>query len=290
MSRPQPEWIFIICAARSGSRYLRCLLSASPEIAAVPYDVNFVWRRGQESRPDDMLACNVSDAIRRGIVARLTALSEWDRNVDARFILEKSVSNALRVPFLASLFPDARFVHLVRDGRAVVESASRMWSSSPQPSYLFAKLHSLRWSDWRYCVWYLANQLRRLRPDGAQRAVWGPRYPRIEEDLRNRDLVTICCRQWIECVSRASADLAELPAQRVHFVRYEDLMAGSMALAGVCQFIGLARQDAVLAAHRRITIPARAEAWRAGLRPDQRSAIEGQLHPWLRRLGYLGVQ
>jgi len=286
MNRPQPQWVFIVCAARSGSSYLRSLLAESPEFAVVPYDVNFVWRRGQEWSRYDVLTDYVKQSDGRSIRRRLTELSGWSRSEQARFILEKTVSSSLRVPFVESLFPEARFVHLLRDGRAVVESARRMWLRPPQPGYLFRKSFVFHWSDWRYGAWFAANQLRRLRPGSGTRSIWGPRYPGIDDDLRRMDLESVCARQWVECVSRASAAFDSMATDRVTTVRYEDLAGSSTALAGVCRFIGVTDPAPVLAAHARTTVTSKLDGWRSRLSVADLEKVEETAGPWLRHLGY----
>jgi hypothetical protein len=47
--------VFVIGAARSGTKFLRDVIGASPYAAVVPYDVNYVWRGGNEGFPDDAL-------------------------------------------------------------------------------------------------------------------------------------------------------------------------------------------------------------------------------------------
>ena len=54
MSERSP--VFIIGAARSGTKFLRDVLAASPEVACVPYDVNYIWRYKNENYPHDALA------------------------------------------------------------------------------------------------------------------------------------------------------------------------------------------------------------------------------------------
>lgn len=287
MTPAQPQWIFIICAARSGSKYLRGLLAASPEVAAVPYDVNFLWRRGQESSPDDALTNVPDERFGDAIRMRLIELSRWSGAGRARFIVEKSVSNSLRVPFLASLFPEAKFIHLVRDGRAVVESARRMWLGGPEPGYLVRKLASMQLTDWRYGRWFTINQLRRFRPGAKTRPVWGPRYPGIEEDLRRMDLTEVCARQWTECVSRAGIALDATDPDRRFVVRYEDLVCSGDVLKELCQFIGIADPAPVLAAHARDTLTRNVDGWHSSLAvPDQERvlAAAGNL---MSRLGYV---
>ena len=48
---------------------------------------------------------------------------------EATHVLEKTPSNAMRIPFLNALFPDCHFVHVLRDGRHTAASliARRVW-------------------------------------------------------------------------------------------------------------------------------------------------------------------
>lgn len=286
MMPARPQWLFIICAARSGSKYLRNLLAASPEVAAVRFDVNFLWRRGQESRPDDALTEAPGARIANDIRERLIGLSRWSPTGQNRIVVEKSVSNSLRVPFIASLFPEARFVHLIRDGRAVVESARRMWMQAPEPGRLLGKLAGLQLADWRYGLWFARNQLRRLRPGAAGLPIWGPRYPGIEDDLRTRDLTAICTRQWLECVSRASIALDAVPPRLSFNLRYEDLVRSGQTLRALCRFAGIADPAPVMAAHERDTATGNVDRWRSRLSAADRARIESTAGEWLQRLGY----
>lgn len=286
MKQADPQWLFIVCAARSGSKYLRGLLAASPEVAAVPFDVNFLWRRGQESRSDDALTGTPDTHIGDGIRRRLIELSRWSPTGRARIVVEKSVSNSLRVPYVASLFPEARFVHLVRDGRAVVESARRMWVKQPEPGRLLRKLAGLQIADWRYGLWFACGQLRYLRPGATALPVWGPRYPGIDQDLRRLDLTTICAKQWLECVSRASIALDAIPPERRFSIHYEDLVRSGHALPELCRLIGIADPAPVMAAHARDTVSDGIDGWRSRLTAADCFRIEAMAGEWLQRLGY----
>ena len=64
--------------------------------------------------------------------ARARLLRAWDRWTlgTSRILLEKTPANVVRIPYLRSVFPKARFVVLVRDPRAVVLSVKK-WNPSP---------------------------------------------------------------------------------------------------------------------------------------------------------------
>ena len=85
---------------------------------------------------------------------------------DARFVSEQTPSNILSARALLSLFPDSRFVHLVRDGRAVVAShravRSRLRSaggaSSPELRSLRLRRVCARWNAAMEAHWRLQTE------------------------------------------------------------------------------------------------------------------------------------
>ncbi|MFZ2507561.1 MAG: sulfotransferase, partial [Steroidobacteraceae bacterium] len=181
--------LILICAARSGSKYLRDLLGVSAECAVVPYDINYVWRHGNDSAADDALPPEAAGERQTSYIRQVIPRMAGVRNKrDTRLVVEKTVSNSLRVPFVAQIFPDARYVHLVRDGRAVAESARRIWHEPQSNDYLLDKLRYFPLRNYRYAFWYLRNRLR-MATGSSGPTVWGPRYPGIEQDLGSMDLL-----------------------------------------------------------------------------------------------------
>ncbi|HET7483473.1 MAG TPA: sulfotransferase, partial [Actinomycetota bacterium] len=139
---------FVVGSARSGTTLLRVILNSHPDVA-VPPESRFVtelWRgKGEVDRdvflnalhdhrqfqawdlPMDAVIAELSDAPRlayRDAVAgayvaysKAHGKSRWG---------DKTPRYVLRIPFLADLFPDSRFIHLVRDGRNVALSYAGM--------------------------------------------------------------------------------------------------------------------------------------------------------------------
>jgi len=240
-----PAPIVLIGAARSGTKFVRDVLAADGSFACVPYDVNYVWRMGARTDHDVLDPATLDDRGRRRIRDALDRLARR-RQGDSRRLVEKTVSNTLRVPYVDAVFPDAVYVHLVRDGHAVIESAMRLWRTPPDTVSLRRKLSDMSWSNAEYAAWFAWNHLRGRFAGRAGGEVWGPRYPGIFQDVAQRPLIEVVARQWVESVTRASDDLAALGAGRVHTVTYEALMTNPMEIERLCDFLDVRDRDAVI--------------------------------------------
>jgi hypothetical protein len=133
---------FILCAPRSGSTWLRLLLNDHPEIGAGTESYVFSDWAGVDS----LIAAYQG---KRGSVMGLHSYLSEDHfyhhlrhfidNVfgdflaheHKEFLVEKSVRHAFFLPTIARLYPEARLIHLVRDGRDVALSlrdAAHSWN------------------------------------------------------------------------------------------------------------------------------------------------------------------
>ena len=144
--------VFLIGAPRSGTTWLQYMLGAH-DLIATPQETNLfskylapLWdtwakdlRIDRNGRYKGLVACytqeEFEDAL-RGIVSGAYR-SVLAQKPGARILLEKEPAYSLHVPLITRLFPEARFVHMIRDGRDVVASllaASRSWGKSWAPS------------------------------------------------------------------------------------------------------------------------------------------------------------
>ena len=278
MTDPAP--VILIGAARSGTKILRDILAASTGVRAVPYDVNYVWRYGAEG--DDMLDPETLTERRAQFIRRTIPRLAGARPGDV--VVEKTVSNTLRVPFVDRVFPTARYVHLIRDGRDVAESAMRQWQAPPDWRALTRKLRGMPLANAGYVAWFGSNLLRGLAAGRSGGSVWGPRYPGVDEAAA-QSLATACAHQWVASVERARADLAALPGNRVFEIRYEDMVADPELVGDLARTLDLPDPAAVAAAARTRLCPTPPGAWRKLPDPD-RSVFDAVLSPSLTRLGY----
>jgi hypothetical protein len=113
-------------------------------------------------------------------------------------LLEKTPKNALRLPFLLEVFPDALFVFLHRDPRANLSSIMEAWRSGGWVTYR-------QLLDW----------------DGDWSLLLPPGYAA----LRGRPLEEIAAFQWNAANRTILDDLAGLPHDRWTSITYEGLVA-----------------------------------------------------------------
>ncbi|MBO6565787.1 MAG: sulfotransferase [Pseudomonadales bacterium] len=226
----EPRFIFIIGAARSGTKFIRSLFVDVPDTGVVPYDVNYIWRYGNQLLDHDCLPEHCAKLrIRRFVHSNLVRLAAGvSRNPSV--IVEKTVSNCLRVPYVDKLFPESKFIHIIRDGRDVVESVARVQKTDVNDVAKWKKLLEMPISCLPYALWFALDRA------SSSSNIWGPRYETMEVDLRENDLSIVAARQWLQCVSAAKISLSQIEPGRVMEVRYEELVSDDSVVENIAQF------------------------------------------------------
>ncbi|MBA2564015.1 MAG: sulfotransferase [Gemmatimonadetes bacterium] len=184
----------------------------------------------------------------RALAGTFAAVRRWG---GGRRVVNKRIANNRRIPLLAEIFPGARFVEIVRDGRAVAHSLSRVdW-----------------WDD--DVVWWYGGTPRQWREEG-------------------RDPWEICARNWVEELRELEAGLARVAPERVLRVRYETLVREPHAtLERIAEFMDLAPDAGWRAQLATLRFPDQNERWRDQLDAATVARIEDIQREHLRRHGYL---
>jgi Sulfotransferase family len=174
-------------------------------------------------------------------------------------VIEKTPRNALNLPFLRQLFPDARFVYLHREPRAAVASLIEAWTLGLQTG---------RFSTF---------------PDlpGWDRRTWCFLLPTGWRAMAGKSLAEIAAFQWSAANAFIADQLAALAAERWMTVSYESLVAEpSETLRRVAGFAGL---DCGQAGSQPVTLPVSRTALTPP-HPDKWRAHEQEIRPLLPRL------
>jgi len=132
-------------------------------------------------------------------------------------LLEKTPKNALRIPFLAAAFPDALFVHLVRDPKENIASIIDAWRSRRFVTYPTIATANGPWSL--------------LLPPGWREQLEAP-------------LADVAAFQWRSANEHILDDLAAIPRERRCTVNASELLDDPRALGErLCRFIGIPMDD-----------------------------------------------
>lgn len=238
--------IIIVAAARSGTKIFRSALNASNEVVAFPYDINYIWKYGNYHIPHDELKVeNITPQIKKYIRKGFRKLLDKS---NAKFVLEKTVSNSLRVDFVKEVFPDCKIVHLYRDGRDVTVSARECWKASlfskkiQPPHLLIKKAFQFPFISARsYLLDYTSSYIKRFIKKEKKVNSWGPRFKGIDDFSKSNSLIKVCAMQWAKCVDHCLTSFSRLEENKDYInVRYEDFVREpELHLEYIADFIGI---------------------------------------------------
>ena len=226
--------IIIIGAGRSGTNMLRDVLTRLQGVDTWPCDeINYIWRYGNRGYPTDEftrdMATQQTLSYIRGEFERISKKLQFKSSPDHdNYIVEKTCANSLRVPFVCTVVPEAKFIFLVRDGRDVISSAKKRWQADLDVPYLLAKAKYVPKQDLPYYASsYFVNRFSKLFNKNNAIKIWGPRFSGMNELASSGDLDKLCATQWVRCVEASKSAFSEMNDANYIFVKYEDFVNNS---------------------------------------------------------------
>jgi uncharacterized protein (TIGR03032 family) len=219
--------LIIVAPPRSGSSLLFETLAQAPGTYTVGNESHLQFESLPALRPEargyesNRLSAadatpEVADEIRRRFVA---ALHDRDgrslsTNATAFRLVEKTPKNALRIPFLDAVFPDALYLYLYREPEENLSSLIEGWQSGR--FVMYPDLPGWPGPPWSFLL------------------VPGWR------ELAGASVAAIVAAQWQRTQQILLDDLAALPPERVFALNYRDFLADPEAqIRGVCAFAGI---------------------------------------------------
>ncbi len=139
-------------------------------------------------------------------------------------LVEKTPRNSLNIPFLKSVFPQARYIFLQRDARQNIASIIEGWTLGLQTGR-FATYPDL--PEW-------------------DRNNWCFLLPRDWRTMRGKSLAEIAAFQWAASNREIVEQLAQLPKTRSLCINYKDLVdTPAETLNTISRFTGVHRREDV---------------------------------------------
>ncbi len=291
-------YVFIVGSPRSGTTYLAEVLARHPDIAFL-YEPYFLWEFHSGNGSDDRRTVADLTGRARSYIRREFAL--FHAKSGRRLLLEKTPENAFKIPLMRAVFPAAKFLHLVRDGRDCVISINREWRRRSrivrdrdfQGFWKSAAAMLGRQPFWRnrlQAIWFeLSNvgmppttvPLNKAKWKG--NVGWGPRFPGWEGALAAHSVPVFNALQWKHSVESVLAEFELIPTNQCMEIRYEALLSTpDPTLEAILSFMGAPVQAGL--AHD--LQPAKHPEWPSHFTAEQIAEIHMTIGPLLTSLGY----
>lgn len=229
--------VIILGAPRSGTSLLSELFDAHPDVLVLR-EPRLVWRYGNDRRSDQLRAVHARPEVVDHVHAAFTAALR-ERGVER--LVEKTPANTVRPLFVDAVFPDARYLHITRNGWAAVPSI-RNFSVRRGAGFDGRQARKLgrrlREAELSQVVHYVPELARRVSGRFARRpALYGPRLAGLGSVVDELGHLEAAALQWRTCVDSAAAFGRALPHDRYREIQLERLDEDTIASA--LDFCGL---------------------------------------------------
>lgn len=272
--------VFVVGCPRSGTTWVQLLLAQIDKVATAPETQIFAyylaqferqWRIEQQDPDSSQGKAGLSRVLSEAefeAVCRTSALAVLEKIRSSRpgstVVVEKSPKHALHAEFIKKLFPDAYFLHVIRDPRDVavsLKAAAGSWGASWAPRSAVAAARM--WVDH-------VEQARRIA-DGA-----GTYCEVLYESIRSDSVAQLTgVIDWLGL--DVDHDAIERAVAACEFKELRKLKGSDqMPLPGTKSPEGFFRKGEV-------------GGWRTELSKSEVRAIEYIAGPLMRELGYLST-
>jgi omega-hydroxy-beta-dihydromenaquinone-9 sulfotransferase len=201
----------------------------------------------------DLLAADVTDKARSHLPRTMAKILTEKRN---RLLLK--ITGWPRIGFLSEIFEDARYIHVMRDGRAVANSMLNVYF----------------WQGWK----------------GPQNWGWGELSPAQEDEWNEHDqsFVALAAIQWKILMDAMEKAKKTVSSEKFLEIRYEDLCADPLGqFQKVTQFCELEWTDGFERRLGKYQPRNSNYKFKYDLTPKQQRDLEEVLGNYLTRYGYL---
>jgi hypothetical protein len=240
--------VIILGAPRSGTSVLGRILESHPDFVHIK-EPRLTWKFGNDGKSDLLKAVDARPEVKKHIIQKFESFIQRPE----QRLLEKTPSNSLRVDFIKEIFPDAKFVHIIRNGYDSVLSIRNYWNGftgglsynriGSKSSILKDRIQEIHWRQIPYYVGELTGRIA-SKVGLPSTVLWGPRLPAMKEMVSQIDLLEVCALQWRFCVELACQDGRKLPASNYYEIKLEEL--NSENLQEIIDFLELKDSNPIM--------------------------------------------
>jgi len=298
--------VFIVGSPRSGTTLLGNILD-NHELISQWYEPYFIFDKFFRNAEDDVRSSN--EATQKVCMQIRKDFKRYGNKKRSRIIVDKSPRNSLKIPFIRKIFPKAKFIHIIRDGRDATLSINKEWIRRRRIVHgaegfsEFNYLDALKvikewlnrqpfWLDRIKALWFemhghLINKSKQLNQKRWNGQVgWGPRFNNWSEYLSLNSLLQFNALQWVQCVANVNSNWSLLDENQGIQIQYEELIVNPTEhLENVLHFI-----DVVPTHEFFNTLPKLKSSnfckWKNEFSIQEIEGIKPILNPLLKKFGY----
>lgn len=235
---------FIIGSPRSGTTILENILNCHFDIAEW-YEPYYLWGKYFSNVENDIWSpANLTSEVKKRIRCEFKTFSRRTKN---EIVLDKSPSHVFNINIIQAVFPDAKWIHIIRDGRDVTLSIRKEWHRRKEmvlkkdfrKLFQVAKKMLERQPFWKYKLMAIHYEIKSnltVRPTKYLnkskwngKVGWGPRFDGWQTFLQTHSELEFNAMQWVKSLEAAQQAWNRLSDNNKIEIRYEDLLINTHA-------------------------------------------------------------
>ena len=223
MSRELKPPIFLLGNVRSGTTMMWEYFDLHPQVKSW-YEPRTVWVYADPRRLHDRFdEADATPGVVRYIRKRFLNYQEHHGGLR---VMEKTPSNLVRIPYVQKIFPESKYLYMVRSPLSYLSSSELKWRKAITLRHALDRLWESPTSQLPYYAGRLfVDHFRKKVLRKKHVSVWGIRYEGIYDELKVMDTEEVIAKQWAYASRQANEDLKKLDPAKVLYMRYEDFVA-----------------------------------------------------------------
>ncbi len=297
--------VFIFGSPRSGTTLLENLLNHHRQIAEW-YEPYYLWERFFPVPDTDTWQIeHLTKQVRKKIRSEFGIYSKKSGKA---IIVDKTPPHAFNLKIIHKIFPEAKFIHILRDGRDVTLSIKKEWGKRVnivREKNLAGQIQLIknmlkRQPYWRYRFMAISHELQVSFATGRALNLkklfnkarwkgepgWGPRFNDWQTYLKSHTPIEFNAMQWVQSVEAVFNSWSDLPEKNKIEIRYEDLIQSPQHI--LQKLFDLIDVDVSSVFFNKIPDinHQNFNKWKTELSHDEIEKIKPILTPLINRLGY----
>ena len=275
--------IFIVGAPRSGTTWLGEAMKRHPELHML-HEISNIWMWNNANKSDDVLTEDDLDRrIKKYIRKKFV---NYQQESGKNRICDKTPRNCLRIAAIKAIFPDAKIIMLLRDGRSVINSTKQELNRPQEVPWqeIIARLGSVSIWEWYVFLPRLKSRLKRML--GVPLDYWGARPPGWQDWVGKFPPHIILAKQWVATMETAIAQGRQLDSENYLEISYEEIISEPLVgLQKIADFTELELEPLIDYAVGTAD-PSRINKWQDNIDRDILNDLEAIMKPTMSKLGY----